>query len=76
MFTDFPCILVILYFHHINYRPVKIQQIPEKTDVPFMMYEPKQQSSINLDEEPLEVPSQTQKSHSSEPVEQNLLEKS
>lgn len=24
MFTDFPCILVIVYFHHINYRPVKM----------------------------------------------------
>ncbi len=24
VFTDFPCILVILYFHHINYRPVKL----------------------------------------------------
>jgi hypothetical protein len=23
IFTDFPCILVILYYHHINYRPVK-----------------------------------------------------
>lgn len=39
--------------------------------------EARPQSSINLDEELLEVPPQTQNNHVSEPVEQeNLLEKS
>lgn len=33
MFTDFPCIFVILYFHHINYRPVKMQKIAQTTEV-------------------------------------------
>jgi len=30
--NNFPCIFVILYFHHINYRPVKLETVLDKSE--------------------------------------------
>jgi hypothetical protein len=60
--TEFPCIFVILYFHHINYRPAKLETLVA-LDEPEMKstVSVKQQSSIQLDEEPLELMPRTRK---------------
>lgn len=51
VFTDFPCILVILYFHHINYRPIKIEEIAQAPEpgVKLIASEALSHSSINFD---------------------------
>lgn len=54
--TDFPCIFVILYFHHINYRPVILEATLEKTEPEMEFIVPaRPRSSINNVEEPIEV---------------------
>lgn len=54
--TDFPCIFVILYFHHINYRPVKLETILDKTEPEMeVIVTERPQSSINYVEQPIEV---------------------
>ena len=60
--TDFPCIFVILYFHHVNYRPVKLEATLNKIEpeMEFIVSE-RPRSSINNFEEPIEIKPATKK---------------
>ena len=70
--TDFPCIFVILYFHHINYRPVKLEANLDKIEpeMEFIVSE-RPRSSINNVEEPIEVKPATKKNSLSQTLNQS-----
>ena len=60
--TDFPCIFVILYFHHINYRPVRLETILDKIEPEMeVIVTERPRSSINNVEKPIEVMPVTKK---------------